>query len=319
MRTAVLAVLLLLALAAAGCGGGGGDSTSTAQQAGSASGDSSPPQSRKPYQGGEKSIEEFGQEASGSQRSALLGAFHAYLGALAARDYASACGHLSVNVRRSLEQLLAKAKKGVGCPRVLPALLAPTAATIARQQDEGQITKVRVKGERAFVVFHAPGAKLYQLTMVREGGRWKVATVAASVLVPSAATLGSEARARRDREAASPPPGLRQRRLHPRPRRRPARPQVGWGKAAAEKRRRKPSSTSSIAADRDLPSRTYARPGRRRGNGCRLPPWQTAPSARRSPCLGGPGGKTRRLAQTGASHSGRPLRRSRSPVLPGRW
>ncbi len=49
---------------------------------------------------------------------------------------------------------------------------------------------MRVQGDRAFVVFHAPGAKLYQMTMVQEGGNWKTATVAASVLVPSAATLG---------------------------------------------------------------------------------------------------------------------------------
>jgi hypothetical protein len=50
---------------------------------------------------------------------------------------------------------------------------------------------VGVRGDRAFVVFHAPGAKLFQLTMVREGGRWKTTTIAASVLVPSAATLGT--------------------------------------------------------------------------------------------------------------------------------
>ena len=43
---------------------------------------------------------------------------------------------------------------------------------------------MRDEGDRAFVVFKAPGAKLYQQTMVREGGEWKVATVAASVLVP---------------------------------------------------------------------------------------------------------------------------------------
>jgi hypothetical protein len=74
--------------------------------------------------------------------------------------------------------------------RFLSALLAPTAATISHEQAEGRITKVRVQGKRAFVVFHAPGAKLYMLTMVREGGGWKAATVAASILVPSAATLG---------------------------------------------------------------------------------------------------------------------------------
>jgi hypothetical protein len=66
----------------------------------------------------------------------------------------------------------------------------PTAVAIAREQANGHVTKVRVEGERAFVVFHAPGAMLYQLTMVRDDGEWKTATVASSVLVPSAATQG---------------------------------------------------------------------------------------------------------------------------------
>jgi hypothetical protein len=43
---------------------------------------------------------------------------------------------------------------------------------------------VRVDGDRAFIVFHAPGAKAYQMSLVREGGEWKVTTVVASVLVP---------------------------------------------------------------------------------------------------------------------------------------
>jgi hypothetical protein len=44
---------------------------------------------------------------------------------------------------------------------------------------------VRVKGSRAFVVFHAPGAKLYTFTLLSEHGAWKLTTVASSVLVPS--------------------------------------------------------------------------------------------------------------------------------------
>jgi hypothetical protein len=55
---------------------------------------------------------------------------------------------------------------------------------VARQQADGQITKVRVQGNRAFVVFRAPGAKLYVTGLVEEGGGWKATTVIPSVLVP---------------------------------------------------------------------------------------------------------------------------------------
>ena len=44
--------------------------------------------------------------------------------------------------------------------------------------------------KQAFVIFHAPGARLWTLPLSNEGGGWKVATLAPTVLAPSAATLG---------------------------------------------------------------------------------------------------------------------------------
>jgi hypothetical protein len=67
----------------------------------------------------------------------------------------------------------------------LEALLSPEAAEIAKGQAEGEVTKIRVKGDTAFVVFHAPGARLYQLTLAREEGEWKATSLSASVLAPS--------------------------------------------------------------------------------------------------------------------------------------
>jgi hypothetical protein len=192
-----LVSILLVSLAtitAAGCGGGGDSSTQAsggqAETSAAQGSESTAAEGRGHYQGGEKSIEDFGAEAEGAGRAALLGAFHSYLNAVAAKDNATACSFLSGNVKRSLEQLAGGKSKSPGCTQILSKLLSPTAPAISREQAEGRITKVRVEGDRAFVVFHAPGAKLYQMTMVREGDEWKVATVAASVLVPSAATLG---------------------------------------------------------------------------------------------------------------------------------
>lgn len=134
--------------------------------------------------GGEKSIEEFGEEAGETEREAILAVFGGYLTAVAADDAVTACSHLSATVHESLKQLVARGEKNVKCAQVLAALLAPTAATIAREQADGEVTRVRVEGDRAFVVFRAPGAKLYMLGLVEEGGKWKATTVAASVLVP---------------------------------------------------------------------------------------------------------------------------------------
>jgi len=169
-----IALLLLLAISIAGCGsspdsGTKAQSTSTSQE----------------HVGGEASIEEFGSEASGAERKAIEGSFHSYLSALAGKDYPTACSHLSADVKRSLEQLVAKDPSvGSSCAAILPVLLSPQAPTTAEEQARGKIVKVRSDGSRGFVVFHAPGAKLYQQTMDEEGGQWKLATVAASVLVP---------------------------------------------------------------------------------------------------------------------------------------
>jgi hypothetical protein len=141
-------------------------------------------------QGGEKSIEGFGSEAQGSGRTAILAAEHGYLNAMGVEDSAKACFYLSAAVRSSLTQFAGAKRSSPSCADLLPTLLTPSAGAIARQQSDGKVTKVRVEDDRAFVVFRAPGARLYQFTMGREGGAWKVATVAASVLVPSAATLG---------------------------------------------------------------------------------------------------------------------------------
>jgi hypothetical protein len=175
-----LFAVLLAVLVVTGCGGGDRENSASPSAAATSS----------PAPGGEKSIEGFGAEATGGSRVALLGAFRAYLKAIATRHYPIACSYLASSVRHSLSQLVAKGSGRGRCIAGLVGLLSPSAAAIARAQSAGGIAKARVEGGRAFVVFRAPGAKLYQLPMVREGGRWKTSLVAASVLVPSAATLG---------------------------------------------------------------------------------------------------------------------------------
>ena len=177
-RALAPAALLFALLCLGGCGGGGSSSQSSTQS----SSEATTTQSAPAEQNAEESIEGFGEEAEGSERGEVLGAFHAYLGALADVDYPAACFRLSARVRHSLSHLT---KGKLSCERAMALLLAPSTAKTTAQQDEGKITKVRLKGDTAFVVFHAPGARLYQLTLAREGGRWKVTSLSAAVLAPS--------------------------------------------------------------------------------------------------------------------------------------
>ena len=174
MSRGALLALLLGAVLLSGCGGGGSSSSTETQST-----------SQAAPQNAEASIEGYGDEAEGSDREAVLSAFHAYFGALAQGDEQAACSRLGANVQRSLQSLAAKSKKELSCAQLLELLLSPQAKQIAKGQANGKITKVRIKGDTAFIVFHAPGARLYQLTMVEEEGEWKATTLSASVLAPS--------------------------------------------------------------------------------------------------------------------------------------
>ena len=175
MSRGALLALLLGAVLLSGCGGSSSTQSSTETQSAS----------QAAPQNAEASIEAYGDEAEGSDREAVLSAFHAYFGALAQGDEQAACSRLGANVQRSLQSLAAKSKKELSCAQLLELLLSPQAKQIAKGQANGKITKVRIKGDTAFIVFHAPGARLYRLTMVEEEGEWKATTLSASVLAPS--------------------------------------------------------------------------------------------------------------------------------------
>jgi hypothetical protein len=140
------------------------------------------------FEGGEKEVEEFGSEAQGSAKDEVLATERSYLSAIATKSYQGACARLAPAVTGSLQKMV----KGsdAGCGAILPRLLSPTSAAVARQQLQGEVVRVRVEGKQAFVVFHAPGARLWTLPLSNQGGGWKVATLAPSVLAPSATTLG---------------------------------------------------------------------------------------------------------------------------------
>jgi hypothetical protein len=178
----LFAAALLMATPAVLAGGGCGGSSSPEGAAGKQFSPALP-------ENAEESIEGFGGEASGAERAAILAAEQGYLRALAHKDYATACERLADGVHRSLRRLVAaKERKRVSCAQILPVLLTPEASRVAAVQARGKIVKVRVEGERAFVVFHSPGARLFQFALDEEGGDWRVTTAAPSILAPATKT-----------------------------------------------------------------------------------------------------------------------------------
>lgn len=196
---AVLVIVALLALCQVGCGGSSSSSGNTAGEGQPAEAGANETGSSKRNDAGsstskpefaEEEVGGYGSEASGTEERSIISAEHHYLEAMAAREFAQACSMLSVRVTRSLERFgPPQARKG-GCSAILPKMLSPSVSAVARQQLEGQVRKVRVKGKDAFVIFHAPGARLFVFPLVQNAGAWKLGTLTSSILAPSAATLG---------------------------------------------------------------------------------------------------------------------------------
>lgn len=176
INRSVTAALVLAAAASSlyACGGASKETAKTA--AGTRS------------RGSEASIERFGSEAEGAEREAVLRAERGYLMALAGGNAPRACSYLSTAVRLSLKEF-ARPSQEAECSRILPDVISAAAPASARQQAAGKVRRVRIDGGRAFVLFRAPGARLYVFTLRREESGWKVTTLLASILIPSPATL----------------------------------------------------------------------------------------------------------------------------------
>ena len=124
---ATIGLVAILALAAAGCGSGQSQTSESSPSPPSGSpgqGQTTPHH----YEGGEKSIEDFGAEAAGSTRGAILGTFRGYLRAVGRRDYATACTYLARRVKRSLERLARKGALGCAMATLAP-MIAPREPT----------------------------------------------------------------------------------------------------------------------------------------------------------------------------------------------
>jgi hypothetical protein len=175
--TLAMTIALGAALAMVACGGGSPSSGETGQ------GSKSAPSA-------EIEVERAGREADEKTAAAIVAVQRGYLEALARRDYIKACSLLSRPTLAGLESSVVQAGRSGGCPAILPHVLGGAAAAMARQQSKGGVRKVRLMHDQAFVIFHAPGARLFVFGLVREQDGWAATTLTSTVLAPSQATLG---------------------------------------------------------------------------------------------------------------------------------
>jgi hypothetical protein len=129
--------------------------------------------------GGDNSVQEFGSEASSSEFEEAAAALHAFLDARAAGDWATACDYLAADIVASFEQLAdSQQQDGASCPQLLRGLSGPSTAKARKEAAIADVGSIRVEGERGFALYHGVGGVDYAISMTREDGGWKVATLA---------------------------------------------------------------------------------------------------------------------------------------------
>jgi hypothetical protein len=135
--------------------------------------------------GGDNSVQEFGQEAGESEFEAAATALHDFLDARAAGDWDATCRYLSKSTAESFEKLAARGKQGgdTSCGAVLGGLINPNAAQSMREEAaKADIGSLRTEGDQAFLIYTAGGDTILAMPMAREGGGWKVASLAGTPL-----------------------------------------------------------------------------------------------------------------------------------------
>jgi hypothetical protein len=151
---------------------------SAAAQSASARHDSAPFETK----GGDNSIQESGSEASSSELDQAAVVLHGYLDSRAAGSWGRACTFVTPGLIASMRQLAGGAGAKLSCPKLFASLSAGLPAAALREAAIAEVGALRVKGDSAFLLFHGAHGADYFISMVREGGEWKVAALAPSPL-----------------------------------------------------------------------------------------------------------------------------------------
>jgi len=154
-----------VAMLASGCGGG-------------SSSDANTPEASKTFliAGNENKIPKFGEEADEDEREAASGVLEENMVAREAHDLETQCSSLSAGAIKRAEEEAAVWEPGTGCEPNLRELGTPWSITkeIRENTMTGPIDALRVKGDKAWALYHGAKGKDYAIKMEKDNDEWKV-------------------------------------------------------------------------------------------------------------------------------------------------
>ncbi|HWB69934.1 MAG TPA: hypothetical protein VG518_08140 [Solirubrobacterales bacterium] len=140
--------------------------------------------SRFIVKGGDNSIQEFGQEGSGSELTEAAEAVHGFTAARAEERWDAACSYLAKSNVESLEKLGSQSPqfKDSGCGAILAAFTRPLPASVEREITTIDAASLRREGEQGFLIYRGADKTIYAMPLRSEGGAWKVAGLSGTPL-----------------------------------------------------------------------------------------------------------------------------------------
>jgi hypothetical protein len=133
-------------------------------------------------EGGDNSIQNFGEESEESELKEAATALHDYLVARADEDWPAACARLAKVVKDQLEALASRSDRlaGQGCDKILGALTPPLPAAVRRESTIVDAGSLRLEDEQSFLIYRGAEDTEYAVLMTEEAGGWKVGSLAAT-------------------------------------------------------------------------------------------------------------------------------------------
>jgi hypothetical protein len=136
--------------------------------------------------GGDNSIQEFGVEASSSERIEATRVIKDYLDARAAGDWARACARVSSGLREEfLHFSEASTQRGQppSCKDALQSLTVDVPESALRTAADIRVLSMRAEGSSALLIYRNGENTPFSFPVSREGSEWKVAALDGSALV----------------------------------------------------------------------------------------------------------------------------------------
>lgn len=136
--------------------------------------------------GGDNSIQEFGQEAPGADFEEAAAVLHNYYDAYAANNWAAACLYVSSDIIKSLETTARyQSNEPRGCAELLEVVLGSGSnAGVSAEAKAIEAVAMRVEGDRGFLIYVGYEKYIEAMSMVKEGGHWKVAALTGVDILP---------------------------------------------------------------------------------------------------------------------------------------